>query len=71
MIIYSKYSFGNFPGVRSINADVSELCVGSIFKGKQEFLLAQDDGTDTEFRNVGFYTSGAGKIPKRILTTKR
>jgi hypothetical protein len=32
------------------------------------FLLAQDDGTDTEFRNVGLYTSDAGEIPKRILT---
>ena len=30
----SKYSFGNFPGVRSIKADVSELCVGSIVLGK-------------------------------------
>ena len=29
----SKYSFGNFPGVRSIKADVSELCVGSIVEG--------------------------------------
>jgi len=33
------------------------------------FLLVQDDGTDTEFRNVGFYTSNVGEIPKRILTT--
>ena len=28
------------------------------------FLIAQDDGTDIEFRNVGFYTSDAGEIPK-------
>jgi len=35
------------------------------------FLLAQDDGTDTEFRNVGLYTSDGGEIPKRILTTFR
>ena len=28
-------------------------------------LIAQDDGTDIEFRNVGFYTSDAGEIPKR------
>ena len=62
----SKYSFGNFPGIRSIYADVSELCVGSIVLGKQ---LAQDNGTDTEFRNVGLYTSDAGETPKRILTT--
>ena len=33
------------------------------------FLLAQDDGTDIEFRNVGFYTSDAGEIPKRTQTT--
>ena len=29
------------------------------------FLIAQDDGTDIEFSNVGFYTSDAGEIPKR------
>ena len=29
------------------------------------FLIAQNDGTDIEFRNVGFYTSDAGEIPKR------
>ena len=33
------------------------------------FLIAQDDGTDIEFRNVGFYTSDAGEIPKRTQTT--
>ena len=34
-------------------------------------MLAQDDGTDTEFRNFGLYTSDAGEIPKRILTAFR
>ena len=29
------------------------------------FLIAQDDGTDIEFRNVGFYNSDAGEIPKK------
>ena len=33
------------------------------------FLITQDDGTDIEFRNVGFYTSDAGEIPKRTQTT--
>ena len=47
----SLCSFGNFPGVRRIKADVSELIVGSI---------AQEDRTDIEFWNVGFYTSDAG-----------
>ena len=32
------------------------------------FLIAQDDGTDIEFRNVGFYISDAGEIPKRTQT---
>ena len=32
----SLCSFGNFPGVRSIKADVSELKVGSIVLGDQE-----------------------------------
>ena len=59
----SLCSFGNFPGVRSIKADVSELNVGFIVLGDQ------DDGTDIEFRNVGFYTSDAGEIPKRTQTT--
>jgi hypothetical protein len=31
----------------------------------RNFLIAQDDGTDIEFRNVGVYTSDAGEIPKR------
>ena len=31
------------------------------------FLIVQDGGTDIEFRNVGFYTSDAGEIPKRTL----
>ena len=35
------------------------------------FLLAQDDGTNTEFRNVSLYNSDAGEITKRILTTFR
>ena len=29
------------------------------------FLIAQDEGTHIEFRNVGFYTLDAGEIPKR------
>jgi len=33
------------------------------------FLIAQDDGTDIEFRNVGFYTPDGGEIPKRTQTT--
>ena len=44
----SLCSFGNIPGVWSLKADVSELNVSSIVLGDQ------DDGTDIEFRNVGF-----------------
>ena len=58
----SLCSFGNLPSIRSIKADVSELNVSSIV------LIAQDNGTDIEFRNVGFYTSDAGEIPKRTQT---
>ena len=32
-------------------------------------MIAQDDGTDIEFRNVGFYTSDAGEIAKRTQIT--
>ena len=35
----SLCSFGNFPGVRSIKADVSELNVGSVVLGDQEYIL--------------------------------
>jgi hypothetical protein len=62
VVFCSPCSFGNFPGVRSIKTDVSELNVGSIVLGDQ-------DGTDIESRNVGFYTSDAGEIPKRTQTT--
>ena len=34
-------------------------------KQLKAFLIAQDYGTDIEFRNVGFYTSDAGEIPKK------
>ena len=33
------------------------------------FHRPQDDGTDINFRNVGFYTSDAWDIPKRTQTT--
>jgi hypothetical protein len=33
------------------------------------WAIAQYDGTDIEFRNVGFYTSDAGEIPKRTQAT--
>ena len=31
----------------------------------EEKTRSMEDGTDIEFRNVGFYTSDAGEIPKR------
>jgi hypothetical protein len=34
-----------------------------------DWLIAQDDGTDIESRNVGYYTSDAGEIPRRIQNT--
>ena len=40
--------FWEFLRRLKLKADVSELNVGSIV------LIAQDDGTDIEFRNVGF-----------------
>jgi hypothetical protein len=53
-----------------LKADVSEHCVGSIFKGKSidiHHRPAFEDGTDTVFRNVGFWHSDAGDTPKRKL----
>ena len=37
----SLCSFGNFPGVRSIKTDVSELNVGSIVLGDQDLILVR------------------------------
>jgi hypothetical protein len=48
--IHDKLSSGYFPGVCVLKADVSELCVGSIFNTSPPV----ENGTDTEFRNVGF-----------------
>ena len=59
------YSFGCFPRVWLLYADVSEPSIGSIFKG----LKALEDGTDRGFRNVGIQQSEAGETPKRIHNT--
>ena len=48
--------FWVIPGVWVLIADVSELTVGSIFIGrwmKYVHSPAYEDGTDSEFRNVG------------------
>ena len=54
------YSFGCFPGVWLLYADVSEPSIGSILHP------ALEDGTDRGFRNVGIQQSDAGETPKRI-----
>ena len=56
------FSFGWFPGVCFIYADVSKHSICSIFKGRCE------DGTERVFRNVGIYKSDAGESPKRKQT---
>jgi hypothetical protein len=33
------------------------------------FLPTQEDGTDTEFRNVGLQNSDAGEITRRLYST--
>ena len=55
-------SFGYFPGVWIIYADVSEHSICSIFIG---IPPAYEDGRDRVFRNVGIYNSDAGELPKR------
>jgi len=61
------FLFGLFPGVWVLTADVSELTNGSIFIGRWMKYVsgmhnpatdilhspAYEDGTDSEFRNVG------------------
>ena len=63
---YKSRSFGtqcrfHRPGRSGINGEEER----DSFFLHHLFLIAQDDGTDNEFRNVGFYTSDAGEIPKR------
>ena len=49
------YSFlGNSPASWVLIADVSELTIGSIFIGRwMKYSPPYEDGTDSEFRNVG------------------
>jgi hypothetical protein len=49
---WNMFSFGCFPGFWVLIADVSEHCIGSIFKGRS--MDAFEDGTDTVFRNVDY-----------------
>ena len=51
-------SFGYFPGVWSLYADVSEHCLFHLHRQVDVsriywHLPAYEDGTDTVFRNVG------------------
>jgi hypothetical protein len=51
----NMFSFGCFPGVWVLIADVSEHSIGSIFKGRSIFHSpAFEDGTDRVLRNVGY-----------------
>jgi hypothetical protein len=52
--ICDMFSFGYFPGVWVLIADVSEHSVGSIFMGRSIHRPAYEDGTDRVFRNVGY-----------------
>ena len=61
---YIMFSFGYFPDVWIIYADVSEHSICSIFTGRWYEVPAYEDGTDSVFRNVGIYNSDAGEIPK-------
>ena len=69
-------TFGWFPGVWILYADVSEHSVFSIFKGgvtrkNLPTYTAYEDGTDRVFRNVGIWNSDAGESPKSENTTFR
>jgi hypothetical protein len=71
-MLCNVFSFGCFPGVWVLIADVSEPSIGSIFIGRLILhRLAYEDGTDRGFRNVGYQHSDAGKTPKKILHIKR
>jgi hypothetical protein len=61
--MFSVFSFGCFPGVWFILADVSKHSICSTFKAA-DF----EDGRDRMFRNVSQYKPGAGETPKRKHT---
>jgi hypothetical protein len=49
-------SSGLFPGICSLNANVSEHCLFHLHRRvdiPSSYLLAYEDGTDRVFRNVG------------------
>jgi hypothetical protein len=62
------FSFGCFPGVWFILADVSEHSTCSIFKADDlevdVEIICLEDGTDRMFRNVGQYKPDAEETPK-------
>jgi hypothetical protein len=54
------------------NEDVSEIFVGSIFKGRLLLQFTLEDGTEKEFRNVVFgqpkpHTVGKPKRSRNII----
>ena len=68
----SLCSFGNFPRTMepTLSSETSAFISPrtmepTLSSETSDFIIAQDDGTDIEFRNVGVYTSDAGEIPKR------
>jgi hypothetical protein len=62
------FSFGCFPDVWFILAEVSEHSICYIFKADDFEVICLEDGTDRMFRNVGQYKPGAGETPRRKHT---
>jgi hypothetical protein len=67
-LVFIVLSFGCFPRVWFILADVSENSICSIFKADDLEIICLEDGTDRMFRNVGQYKPDAGETPKRKHT---
>ena len=57
------FSFGYFPGVWDLKADVSEPSIGSIFLGKLPRKMEQIEGSETP----AFKPQTPGKYPKENI----
>ena len=66
-------SFGLYPSIRILYADIFKHSVSSIFIcGEREFhaYMTYEDRTQRVFQNVGTQNSAASESPKRKNTTK-
>ena len=64
VFIFERVVEGHFPATTLSNINTPHISTLVILHSP-----AYEDGTDRGFRNVGFYNSDAGELPKRKCTT--